>query len=321
MGVSVLVRMPSDIGDYFAEAHKRYLPPFQEVTEDNMVSKPMLEVVVSQGLPSIHHTRNYTKVYLSEECNAVRAAADATIVTSRFLERALNQQSIYSVHGCGVSYEGKSILFIGETGAGKTTTGLYACLSDPELGFIGGNRLFLNGDNKIIGGVRSISVRTGSLTTEFSMFPHVKEVAAFKGINCELSSKKVLMDPTDFHITTEPVYPSEISAILIVKKIPTPLLVTRIDTTQVEDYSIKEYRSNYDEFFKVLYESAAEFSEHFPLVLPGAQLPHPEIFSYGMKLRRAEFVRTLAAKSSVSHVEGNLKDIGEFAIRLLRAGN
>ena len=176
----------------------------------------MLEITVSRGTPSIRHNRDYSKVYLSEECDAVRVAADATIVTSRFLERVLNQQSVFSVHGCGISYGGKSILFIGETGAGKTTTGLYACLSDPEIGFIGGNRIFLNSDNEIIGGVRSISVRICSLTTEFSMFPHVKETTAVsKGINCELLSKKVLMDPADLRITTEVMYPSEVSAILI----------------------------------------------------------------------------------------------------------
>ena len=309
LGVKVIIGLPKRAAVAFQRVRNRYFPTSTNKMPSILKSQDAIKVNLLTGKnPKLTVRKNF--ILLREKSSPKLIAKDAAEVTSRYLESVLNENGIFSIHASGVAYKDRALLFIGDNGAGKTTTGLYSFLSDHELAFLGGNRIFLNQKLMTIGGVDSISIRASSLADEFCGFKEVKNYLEKKGRVIKFPNEKVLLAPDELRPNRGIRYPLRLAGIVYVKKFHSkPHFMKFNKHKYFEKMQLQE----------VIYSALSGFNEHSPLMLVGAKLPYPDMFDYDLKLERVKFANALIKKVPIYYAEGVLKDISKFSIAALKS--
>lgn len=215
------------------------------------------------------------------------------------LELELNKRGMYSLHASAISYKGKSIVFIGPPGAGKTTTALSCALSDREVGLISDDRVVIDG-NSIVGSTRSLNVRNGSISSELDRFrvtpSKLKDAAANK-----LGDSRAGIEPHQLGLTVSHTFPMSLDTIIHVKKIPVKFSAT------IEGVAKTHH-------FLRLYEALSFYNDEAPAIVLANKLPYPELFDMELKNRRIEFAGELLETKRVMYAEGELADIVKYIL-------
>lgn len=294
LGSPVRLSMPNDAYEIFLKNYQKYLPKFE--TMEGTTGFP---VSISHGAPQLLFGDG---IKLSDDADREQLVKDTILLLSKVLEYNLNKVGIFSLHASSVAYGSEGIAIIGQSGAGKTTSAVRACMIDKGISFVSGNRVFIDGKS-IIAGTSLMQLRRGSLELELGIKdkPEVKETS--------FQNRKVSIDPENLDISSVQHYPVRIKKLISLKKLDTELKVSQMN--------LKDY-NRFNEAFSWLYDAASKYSDYFPNIILGPKIPYPDMFGSELREKRVQFVSNLLDNVELFNVEGRLDSIAAFIIQMLR---
>ena len=297
LGVKIGLSMPMEVYGLFLDKYRSVLPPISDTVS---CRNPDFFINYSFGEPSLRLVDNTAHI-VSKAKNS-QAAIDVMLAASKFLERELNRNGIYSLHASAIALGRDGTIFLGQQGSGKTTVALSCSFLDPEVKLISGSRVFVKED-KIVGSIPSIDLRFGSVISELSTeLQDSKNSTIIQ--NQQVWDQRVLLRPEDLHINTNAEYPIDIRRLVLVKKLPKELLAVRNSIDR-------------DSFLVRVYDALYAFSEHIPQYVLGSKIPYPDIFGNGMRQSRIQFGERLLGSKQPIYLEGRLAEISTYVVREL----
>ena len=299
LGKNLYASMPNAAFSSFTEVYSNWLPD-SGIKIIKSAARNRLSVRFSvDAAPSILFDNDGLTVRMKQPVTPKQIGASAAVLLSQLLEKELNSDGIVSLNASCISYNGNCALFLGDSGSGKTTSALYACLADKKTRLVSGKRVYVQNGDKVINGVSKINIRFGSISEEFNSFPEISKVK--RDLSYDSADKKIMANPELLGIKREVDYPCKLKDIIFVKKLNTPLNIQRV--TAPED----------EEFFRI-YASLGDGGG----IVSANRLPIPFIFDYTERTRRAKYAEQLISIASLSYVEGRLPDITSFVLNQLK---
>lgn len=299
-GVKLDITMPEDVYPIFERKYRAVLPQASGTRSD---AECNVRITATHGPPLLRIDNG--NVVMSSFANSSQFAIDVMLAASKFLERELNKNGIYSFHASAISHNGVGMIFLGQPGAGKTTTALSVCFLNKEVQLVSGSRCFVKED-KIVGSIPGLDLRLGSVMEELSS--ELKGVTAALNLdNVRAWDQRVVIKPDEAGITLNSKYPIDIGSFVLVKKLPKNLTVI---TEGIER----------DAFLARIYDSIYTFSEQLPHYVLGSKIPYPDIFGEAMRLKRMGFGEQVLAGKPTIYLEGRLADMSSYIVKnVLRA--
>ena len=306
-GIGVHLRLPEDAYPQFKSKLVQFLPEGQLIHWKK--GSTDIDINVTYGSESLEV--NGYSVRFSAPATSDQLAMNAVLMTSRLIEKKLNEIGTFSMHGSAVSYGDECVLIIGPSGAGKTTAAVYTCMLDKELAYAAGNRIFLDSKKgTVIEGVRKSSLRLSSILNEFNEFQTLLIRESIKNSNPDTNSmvqtNRISVSPDQLGIR-ESSYPLKVKAIIIFRKIDS-------------DLHVFEKKQNGDAELLALYTALSEYSSHIPVILTGTLIPYPDNFSDILKRKRAYFSNQLLTSTPVIYIEGRLPEVARHIAQYLKSG-
>jgi len=301
-GVNLRVDFPPGLEMEAANKSQVYLPmcsPYFAIPQ-------AVKVSVKRGEPNL--TIDGYKAQFTSNTEDSSMVADALLIASRLVEKALNQNNIFSMHASSISYEGKAVLLVGAYGSGKTTTAINLCMNDKTIGYVTGNRPFLqNSSNKVLYGMGHISVSTSSLVEEL----HIKRDTLEKiGFNQKSSTPYQAIQASRTHFDasvldiTRADFPLDLKAVILIRKSHRDFVSFMPDVAGEQEV-------------RVLHSALREYSEK-NYVLMGPKIILPDIFTEAEKHARLEYAIHVAKSVPILYAEGTLDALSTFVRKLLK---
>lgn len=297
LGVKIGLSMPKEIYSLFLDKYRSVLPEISDVVSGR---SPDFFINYSFGEPSLKIVDN--TAYMASKAKNSQAAIDVMLAASKFLERELNRNGIYSLHASAVALGKDGTIFLGHQGAGKTTVALSCSFLDPEVKLVSGSRVFVKED-KIVGGIPSIDLRFGSAVSELSAELRDRGNPTFIQ-HQQAWGQRILLRPEDLRVNLNTEYPIGIRRFVLVEKLPKELLVIRDSIDR-------------DSFLVRVYDALYAFSEHIPQYILGSKIPYPDIFGDDMRQARIQFGERLLGSKQFIYLEGGLTEISTYVLREL----
>lgn len=150
------------------------------------------------GLMEIRDENDFSFNYLDTKatlcCNVGKNISYHDIVTliDYVLEALRQKKEEYCIHGSAVSINGSGLYLMGPiSGLGKTTIALDLCLSN-NFSFIGDEKLIVNGNFQIVGGVKNINYNKEALKKSLPInLDNVEKTKLANKINIECNPVKL----------------------------------------------------------------------------------------------------------------------------------
>ncbi len=301
VGVCIKVVAPEQLSEAFTKLCTTLIPLGSEASTHNSPRKPDI-IIVFRPANSPNLTIRGNIVLLESAIDPYQSAMDVILLASKLLERELNRHNIYSVHASAVCKGGRSVVIIGQPGAGKSTTALNCCLLDNSVKYLGDNRITLNNLSEVVGMSSSMSIRRGSLFSEFGDFDLLRNMS--RDTNREtFGDTRVEIQPEDLGIAKYTELPVKVDHIVLVRKLPKAV-------------TVKEKMEAYNLLLLRLYESLSFYSDGLSLLL-GSHLPIQDLFSNRSKTERLRFAEGMLDTIQSSVVEGTLGDISNHVLKQL----
>ncbi len=302
-GIELRVNAPEDLHSELLDKSAIYLPLGVSY---NIATTQQIEINVERGAPRLE-IENF-KANLTSDSKNNSIVSDTLLIASRLLEKALNQNGIFSMHASGVSYNGKAVLILGPYGSGKTTTAFNACMKNYTIRYVTGNRPFLKtSTNEILYGMNShASLQRSSLVSELGIR---SDALASMHINkgddpsVTIQSSRVVIDPSAFGVQISS-FPLDLEALVMVRK-------SHRDLVSYEPGTISERE------IMAIYYALCEYSESI-YVMFGPRLIFPNILSEEEKRKRFEYAERLSKSTRIIYAEGKLNDLSAYITKLLR---
>jgi ABC-type cobalamin/Fe3+-siderophores transport system ATPase subunit len=237
--------------------------------------KPTFSVTMTPSPNSSMSIEN-GNMMLEGSYNIGQLTMDGVMLSSMYLEKILNNLGMYSLHSSAVTKDGKGILLIGNSGAGKTTVA-HSLSKNAGYTMISGDRTVVS-DDRIIGGTEVHKFRKGTLAHESG---NENQNGSQRSEFVKLHGDAIVDEPTLDQI------------ILVERKEGDPNYRELID----------------DEKFLRLYENADYFRNVFPNVILGQKKPLPWRATWDEDAKRIAYVTELVKSVPAYHLSGNLEDI------------
>ncbi|MCL4381171.1 hypothetical protein M1141_02745 [Candidatus Marsarchaeota archaeon] len=301
-GVDLRVDLPIELKSQFTRKCPIYLP----MNNVCLTTPQVIEINVAWGKPSLT-IEEYKATFKSNATDSM-IVADTLLIASRLVEKVLNQNNIFSLHASSLSYNNQAVLLIGAYGSGKTTTAVNLCMKDKTIGYVTGNRPFLqNSNNKILYGMGHISVCTSSLVEELHIKDEVLKNIGFNSKNTNpyyaIQASRISFDASILNIT-KACFPLNLKAIIFVKKSDREFVLFKSDRTNERD-------------IMAIYYALREYSEK-NYVMIGPKIILPDIVTEQEKYIRLEYAEKLAKSTPIIYAEGKLDALSSFVKSILR---
>lgn len=303
-GVKLRISVPQDLETRLLRKSSMYFPI--DGSEKIALKAQPIEVTVKRGEPRISIQDSHAIFVSNSGDDSI--VADALLITSRLLEKTLNQNGIFTLHASGVSYNGKAILLLGSYGSGKTTTALNICINDKEIGYITGNRPYIQmGDNKVVYGMGHVSLGTSSLVEELHIGnDYLKKIGFDPSHQTPYQAIHASRTYFDYSVLdiTRATFPLDLKAVILIKKSPRELVSFKLDAA-----GDKEKRA--------IYSALREYSEK-NYVMIGPKLILPDITTDVEKRTRLDYAVQLAGSIQFLYAEGTLNALTSFISSFLK---
>lgn len=303
LGIRINISMPSDLVAQLIDRSGMFLPLGGEKT--SRTAEPV-EVNVTRGSPSL--IIDGKRADFTSNADDGTIVTDTLIIASRLMEKALNELGIFSIAASSVSYDKGAVLLLGPYGSGKTTTAVYLCLKDPMIGYVSGNRIFIDQrSGTVVYGMDSVSMKAGSVIHEFPALG----VNLPRGLDLDprnidpsrlVQTSKITSSSSKLGLTRAD-FPLKLKAIALMRKLDS-------------DFVMFEPEKIGDSEILFMYSAICEYSESRYVII-GQRLLFPDIFTQELKMARLDYAEQLIRGTPVVYVEGRLDDMAQGIRKLL----